>query len=196
MIIEKLCTADVEKVATLHHTYMDRGFLTSLGPAFLCQLYSSMIDSKRTFCIVARDAGRVIGFVSGTDHLSEFYKEFLLRKFFLVGLILLPKIVNINNIKKVLETLSYPKKKEKNLPDSELLSIVVEKRYRGQDVSRELFNSLVDEFKSRNICKFKVVVGAELIAACRFYEIMGCIIHSEIEVHEGMKSRAYLWERK
>lgn len=194
MKIEKIQPGDVEQVAALHQTYMNRGFLATLGTGFLEKLYAAMIASENAFCIVTCDAGRVVGFVSGSKHVAGFYKEFILNHFFSVGFTLLPKIFNLNTAKKVVETLMYPTKKAENLPDEELLSIVVDEGYWGQSVSKALFNGLVDEFASRAVKRFKVVVGADLTAACRFYESMGGVLHSEIEVHKGMKSRVYVLE--
>lgn len=196
MLIDKIQLGDVEQVAVLHQTYMNRGFLATLGIGFLEKLYAGMVNSDNAFCIVARDAARVVGFVSGTKHVAGFYKEFILNNFFSVGLILLVKIFDLETMKKVVETLFYPMKKEASLPDAELLSIVVEESYRAKGVSQELFNGLVHEFALRHIDRFKVVVGADLAAACRFYEKMGGVLHSEIEVHQGMKSRVYVWGMK
>jgi len=52
---------------------------------------------------------------------------------------------------------------------------------------------MVNEFASQSVNRFKVIVGADLTPACRFYEHAGCVLHSEIEVHAGMKSRVYVW---
>lgn len=193
MMIDKIRPGDVEQVAILHQTYMNRGFLATLGVGFLEKLYAGMVTSDNAFCIVARDGARDVGFVSGTKHVSRFYKEFIVNNFFSVVIILLPKIFNAKTVKKVVETLVYPMKKEASLPDAELLSIVVEESYRVKGVSKELFNLLVHEFASRHVNRFKVVVGADLAAACRFYEKMGGVLHSEIEVHQGIKSRVYVW---
>jgi len=52
---------------------------------------------------------------------------------------------------------------------------------------------LVEEFRKRYVNSFKVVVGSNLIAASRFYEKMGGIFHSEVEVHKNEKSKVYVW---
>jgi hypothetical protein len=56
-----------------------------------------------------------------------------------------------------------------------------------------LFKALVDEFLSRSVTRFKIVVGVELRSAHRFYEHAGGVQQSEIEVHAGEKSRVYVW---
>jgi len=194
MKIGKLRPNDVDQVAKLHQTYMERGFLSTLGSTFLARLYAAMLASEHAFCIVARDGAQVAGFVSGTKHVAGFYKEFILRDFFSVGLILLPKIISLPTMKKMLETLVYPSKEKGDLPDAELLSIVIDKRYRGQGVSVELFNALVDEFASQSVNRFKVVVGANLTAANRFYEKAGGEVVKQIEVHKGEMSNIYLFD--
>ena len=80
------------------------------------------------------------------------------------------------------------------MPKAELLSIVVNETYRGKGISQKLFARLVEEFKKRGSEQFKVTVGSNVKPACRFYEKMGGILHAEIEVHKGEKSRVYVWE--
>lgn len=53
MKIEKLRPDEVEQVARLHQTYMDRGFLSTLGSNFLARLYAEMLASENACCIVA-----------------------------------------------------------------------------------------------------------------------------------------------
>lgn len=156
-------------------------------------MYQTMITSQNAFCIVAEKNEEVIGFVSGATSVGGFYKEFLKNNFLRASIILLPKVFNPLTIKKIIETLFYPAKKERGLPNAELLSIIVERNYQGKGISRKLFDSLIKEFKNRGIDQFKVVVGLNLKQACRFYEKMGGFLHSEIEVHKGEKSRIYVW---
>ena len=117
-----------------------------------------------------------------------------IRNIFRASLCLIPKILRPGIFKKIFETLLYPVKKDSDLPKAELLSIVVDETYRGKGISQRLFNKLTEEFKKDGIEKFKVVVGSNLLPACRFYEKMGGILHLEIEVHKGEKSRVYVWE--
>lgn len=153
-----------------------------------------MVTSKSAFCLVVIEDEKIIGFVSGTENISMYYKEFLRKNFLKASIILFPKLSHPKIAKKINETLFYPVKKEKDLPEAELLSIVVEKSYQGKGISLMLFEKMIDEFKKKKINKFKVVVGSNLTAACRFYEKMGGVLHSEVEVHKGEKSRIYIWK--
>jgi GNAT superfamily N-acetyltransferase len=185
---------DINEVSKLHYQYIPSGFLSSLGISFLNLLYKSMIDSKYAFCIVVEEEGKIIGFVSGTVSVGGFYKEFLKKNFLMASIILLPKFLNLKIARRIFETFFYPVKKEQNLPNAELLSIVVEKNYQGKGISQKLFERLVEEFSKKGINQFKVVVGSNLIPACKFYEKMGGVLQQEIEIHKGEKSRVYVWE--
>jgi hypothetical protein len=46
MKIEKIRPDEVDQVARLHQTYMDRGFLSTLGYNFLVRLYAAMVASE------------------------------------------------------------------------------------------------------------------------------------------------------
>lgn len=194
MLIRKLEQKDVTEIAGIHVKEIPSGFLSSLGISFLKLIYQSMVRSEDSFCIVAEENGRIIGFVSGTIGIGKFYKEFFKKNFIKAGMILFLKALNPQFAKKIFETLFYPARKEQTkLPNAELMSIVVDKKYQGKGVSKDLFKRLVQEFKKRGIDKFKVTVGSNLVAACKFYEKMGGILHLEIEVHKGEKSRVYVW---
>jgi ribosomal protein S18 acetylase RimI-like enzyme len=151
-----------------------------------------MIHSQYAFCILCKNR-EIIGFVCGTVSVGGFYREFLGKNFLKAGILLFPKLFNPIFARKIVETLCYPAKGGNVLPEAELLSIAVDETYRGKGMSQRLFSELVEEFKRRNVQQFKVVVGEKLIAACKFYEKMGGILHPEIEVHKGEKSKIYVW---
>ena len=183
----------VHNVASLHKKYIDRGFMSSLGSAFLEHLYDSMITSDSACCLVAEDAGELHGFISGTYELRSFYKDFVRTKLLPVSIILVPKLIKPTVFRKIVESFIYPSK-QKKLPGAELMSIVVSEKFRGKGISEKLFKGLVSEFKERNIRQFKVVVGSKLPAANKFYLKMGGIPYTEMKVHHDEVSRVYIWE--
>jgi ribosomal protein S18 acetylase RimI-like enzyme len=186
---------DIEKVARLHKRYISSGFLSSLGERFLEILYNYISRSEESFCIVAKHNGKVIGFISGTENVSKLYKGFIKENFLNAIVVLLPSLFNPLKLLKILETLFYPKKKKivEQLPDAELLSIVVDENFQGKNVAFLLFNELIKEFKKRNIYTFKIIVGSKLKKAIKFYEKMGCEKVGEIEVHKGEISFVYIY---
>ncbi len=194
MNVENAEDIDIEHVALLHREYIETGFLSSLGLPFLILLYRSMSNSDNAFCIVVRDNNKIIGFSSGAISVGAFYKDFLRRNFVKASLVLFPRVFNIQFVKRIYETLIYPARKEQSLPKAELLSIVVGEKYRGKGIAQKLFKKAEEEFRSRDIKQFKVVVGSKLVAACKFYEKMGGVFSADVEVHKGEKSRVYTWE--
>ena len=193
MNIVRLRKQHVRDVALLHKKYIDRGFISSLGSAFLGHLYDSMITSNNACCLVAEDAGELQGFISGTYELGSFYKDFMRAKLLPVSIALLPKFIKPSVFRKIMESLLYPSNQDR-MPGAELMSIVVSEKYRGKGLSEELFKGLVSEFKEKNISKFKVVVGSRLPAANKFYLKMGGISYGEIKVHSDEASKVYIWE--
>ena len=59
---KQLCRA----MAKLHVSAFPGFFLTSLGQPFLRLLYEGFLAHPQGICLVAEDAGNVVGFVAGT----------------------------------------------------------------------------------------------------------------------------------
>jgi len=183
---------DVPVLAELHKTWINKGFMSSLGLSFLNLLYRSMSRSRHAFCLVAVDEQGIAGFVSGTTSVKKFYFEFLIHNCFRAAAILGKHLITPSTLAKITETLLYPRK-ERDIPQAELLSIVVNKRSRGKGISSRLFEHLTNEFERRGAGEFKVVVGDNLVAACKFYEKENGYRLNDIEIHRGEKSRVYMW---
>jgi len=187
---------DSLQIAKIHKQEIDQGFLSQLGIKFLSKLYKAMILSKKSFVIVAKENNQVIGFISGCLNIKEFYKYFLKKYTFSAIKILLPKIFNINTVKKILETLKYSKREEKDLPETELLVIAVKKEFHGQKIAVKMFDYFINEMKKREIKQFKVIVGENLSRAISFYEKMGFKFHSNITIHRNNLSKIYVYNIK
>lgn len=195
VIIERISPRNAGDVAMLHEKYLDQGFLSSLGNSFLKLLYRSMVDADTSICLVAVTAGgrEIAGFISGSADVRGFYKHFLSQAFFPASAALLPHLLRPRTIGRIIETLLYPVKTARGLPEAELLSIAVKDDCRKRGIGEGLFNALVREFHGMGVTQFKVIVGSELGAANAFYRKMGCSMHSETEVHRGKKSEVYIW---
>lgn len=177
-----------KEIARIHKQEIVGGFLSSLPLSFLEKVYICIIEND--FCVVAKERGEVLGFIAGTIDIKKLYKYFF-RKYFFVSLImLLPKILNI---KKIFETLFYPKK-ESNLPEAELLTIAIKKEFKGQGVAGKILEIFILEMRKRNIKEFKVLVGSELNNAIKFYEKSGFKFMKETSVHNNEKSLIYIYD--
>lgn len=185
---------DCFQIAQIHFKEIKHGFLNQLGKRFLGYFYLAMIDSPNAFLIIAKENNSVIGFVSGCTNLKKFYKEFIRKYIFKSFFIFLKKMFNPNIFKKVLETIKYSQKKEKDLPRSELLSIAVIRNFQGQDVARKLLEKFVSEMNKKDINEFKVIVGENLIQANKFYQKNGFEFHSKDAVHKDTPSNIYIYK--
>jgi len=177
---------DAIQIAAIHKKEIKQGFLSSLPLAFLEKLYICIIEND--FCIVAIENSQVVGFVAGTKNIGKLYSYFLKRYFIYSVIILLPKILNI---KKIFETLFYPKKED---IEPELLTIAVKSDFQGKGLARQMFEAFVSEMKKRDVKVFKVLVGEDLKPAISFYESSGFKFVKETQVHKGQKSRIYIYQ--
>jgi ribosomal protein S18 acetylase RimI-like enzyme len=174
----------------MHKTNLDKSFLGSLGVGFLNILYQTLIIYPGGLLIVAEENDQLAGFVSGVDHIRKFYKFFICKKIFSTIFTILPKLISLNNLKKILETSNYGGHETRvDLPNAELLSIAVNEEYRGQGISAQLFEQLCKSFSSKGITEFKIVVGVELLPARKFYSKIGCVEVSSVQVHQGLESK-------
>jgi ribosomal protein S18 acetylase RimI-like enzyme len=194
MIIRLANKSDAVQIARLHKKEINQGFLSDLGDKFLAKLYEAMTSSPYAFVVVADDSDRIIGFIGACTDVKRFYKHFLKKYFFQCLIILAPKMISFSIFKKIIETLKYPKRKNKShLPESELFTVAVEKEFQGQGLIQNIFKAFILEMRNRDINEFKVVVGERLPRAIAFYEKMGFRFHSLIHIHENKPSRIYVY---
>ena len=196
MIIKLATKKDCLRIAEIHFSEIKYGFLNQLGKKFLTYFYLAMITSPNAFLVVAEENNKVIGFISGCTNLNKFYKDFVKQYTFRSFLILLKKIFSFSIFKKVFEVMSYSKKEEKgedSLPLAELLSIAIISEYQGQGIATKLLERFISEMKTREIKKFRVIVGENLPQANKFYLKFGFIFHSKNSVHKDTPSNIYLY---
>ncbi|MDQ3190539.1 MAG: GNAT family N-acetyltransferase [Bacteroidota bacterium] len=192
-IIKNFTDDEIAQIARLHINNIKSGFLSSLGEDFLKLIYFSI--QKKGVLIGLRSDNSVIGFVSGVEDINAVYYEFIKKNFFKAFFFILPKMISFNVIKKVVEIALYPLQKKIDkieLPKAELLSIVMEPDQRGTGGAEVLYKELVKDFQGKNIEKFKIIVGAKLIGAQKFYSKMGALQLDSINIHKGEKSWVYL----
>lgn len=193
MLIQLVNKDDALHIATIHYQEIHQGFLSQLGIKFLTKLYQAMTDSSLAFIITAKEHNQIIGFISGCANIKKFYRYFLKKYFFSICFILLPKIFKISVLKKIRETLKY-KNIKNNLPQAELLTIAVSKKFQGQGVAQTLLTEFIKEMRKRKVTQFKVIVGEKLSRAIAFYEKMGFKFLAKISIHQGQSSRIYIYD--
>lgn len=78
------------------------------------------------------------------------------------------------------------------LPNAELLSVAVSPAYRGQGHAEALYTELKGFFARRDLGSFKILAGAPLAPAHRFYRRMSAVPTAVIAVHQGASSTVYV----
>lgn len=195
---------DAARVAELHVTAINEGFLATLGPRFLRRLYSRIVESRHGFLIVACDPGPgpVIGFVAGATSVRHLYGEFLRRDGLMAGITSAPRLVR--SIPRVVETLRYGAKDEAPAPtknnketenkketeesETELLSLAVAATARRRGAGADLVRSFQIEAARAGSTTARVVVGASNDAAIRLYVDSGFVEGNRFELHPGTES--------
>jgi ribosomal protein S18 acetylase RimI-like enzyme len=187
----------LKSVIKIHRTEISQGFLSSLGDKALALLFLHASENRFGKLLIATDttSGHVAGFLLGTIDTDAFYKQFLYNKFFQAIFVIAPKLMSLEKLRKVFETLFYPTKKElKILPKPELLDIAILKQYQGKGVAQLLFNEFTKKLNAAGIDEFKITTGENLVAAQKFYEKLGAEKADEIEVHKGQKTIVYIFK--
>jgi ribosomal protein S18 acetylase RimI-like enzyme len=181
------------QVAQLHVANIDQGFLSSLGTSFLALLYEAIDTNESSVLLVARDGGRVVGFVAGTLGMLPIYRQ-LLRRAPRLAWALLPALLSPRKLLKIAEIVFIGKKTQTiaDLPDAELLSIVVDPAERGKGHADQLYGALIAAFAQRGLSRFRIVVGTSLHTAHRFYARQGAQAVGQVEVHAGQVSVMYV----
>ena len=133
---------DIKQVVNIHRQEIRQGFLSSLGNKALELLFSLAVESNYGVLLIAKNANnrKVCGFLLGTVDTGKFYKDFLIKKSFQAIIVLIPKMLSLDTIRKLMETLFYPSKSEiQDMPNAELLDIAIVKEHQGTGLARSLF---------------------------------------------------------
>lgn len=192
MIIADIKPEHAQDIAALHIQGITTGFISSLGIDFVTALYEAIAESNSSFGFVAKENDGVLGFVAFTTNINKLYKSTIMRKGWRFVLLLAGKMFSLKRIKKASETLFYPRRiKKMNLPDAELLSIVIAPEERGKGLATQLTQKGFAECARRGVEKVKVLVGANNKPANNLYLKCGFELVGQIDSH-GIVSNIYV----
>ena len=179
-------------VAELHRTGIETGFLSSLGPRFLRQMYAAITSTSAAFGYVWQQPnGQVLGFVTAAEDTPRMYKQVLLRRGLPMALAVLRFVLRPSVLRRMFETLRYPSELGEALPPAEILSIVVSEPTRGKGVGKALMRVVLKEFARRGIDRAKVAVSAQNETANRFYRRCGFEL-AVTRLHHGAPMNVYV----
>lgn len=182
---------DAHEIARLHRESLPGAFLPALGDGFLLRLYRALAEDSEAAVFVAEDLHGVAGFAAGVVSVRRFYRRFVRRHGIRAGLAALPRLARPAIARRALETARYPAG-EASLPEAELLAIAVSSGCRTRGVGRMLAEELLGDLARKGAGRVKVVVGAGLEGANRFYARLGFHPAGTIAVHRGEPSNVWV----
>lgn len=185
------------QIATVHIAEIPDGFLTSLGPAVLTDMYKTIAESEGSFIVACvTDDREILGFLAGSLGIRSLYREFLrlrgMRSMIRLGFALLSP----SRMGRILETLRYSTSDEdaKNLPRAEILNFCVARHGHRQGLGGQLMHASQDRFRSANIDRIRIVTGQSQLSAQSFYKKIGANYVCDVEIHSGTPSTMFTWE--
>jgi len=187
--------ATVAQLAEIHQAEIGSGFLTSLGPKVLGNLYSALSQSEHVRLFVAKQDERIVGFICGAVDTRLVYHQVLWRHALRDVFVILPRVITWRRLKSIYETVRYPRRQMPvELPRAEILNFCVRHQVQRSGVGRRLFRALVDEFHASGVDRMRIVTGAGQTQAQRFYESLGARHVTSFELHEGIESMIYTFD--
>ncbi len=190
--ITKLLPFHAEDVARLHISGIHTGFISSLGLDFVTALYEAIATTESGFGFVAVKESRVVGYVAFTTNVGALYKSVIRKRGLKLSIVLARNMFSLETVKKVSETLFYPKRiKKLDLPSAELLSISIDPDVRSKGLATNLTYYGFQECLERKIEKVKVLVGSENTPANNFYTKYRFEFVKQINNH-GILSNIYV----
>ena len=189
--VRPLRADDAPAVAALHQNGIPTGFLSSLGPKFLAELYSVLADSEHGFGFVCDLGESPVGFIACADDTGRFYKEALKKRGVRLALRLLPHIWRPQALRNSIETVLYPSNLPDDLPAAEILSIVVTAKARRRGIGRTLVRRAMAAFRGRGIKQAIVSAGAENGPAEALYRDCGFDV-AHTRKHHGLPMATYV----
>lgn len=191
MTIVPLAPEHAPQVADIHITCIGTGFLSSLGPAFLSELYRAIASCPVAFGHVAMQGGKVLGFIACTTSVGGLYKRVLLRRGWRLAIPLMRFTFSVRTVKRILQTLLYPSRMKDDFPAAEILSVAVRPQARGRGLASELMKAALEGLRQHGCSAAKVVVGAANEAANRYYLKEGFRLAGTFESH-GIPTNVYV----
>ncbi len=183
-MIRAMQAGDATAIARLHAATITQGFLTRLGPRFLRQVYLGVAADPTSRVWVAAGGSEVLGFLAYAVDVGAMYRRILRSRMLRLGWASLPYTLNPWVVREVLDTLRYPHKQtDAQLPPAEILSVGVSPAARGGGVGRRLIEAAVEQARRDGQAQLKVLAGARLHEANRFYPACGFRLLTQLMQH-------------
>jgi ribosomal protein S18 acetylase RimI-like enzyme len=190
--IRKMEIEDLPSVIQVHIKSFPGFFLSFLGPAFLSELYSSIVRDIYGISYVYIFDGEILGFVSGTAEPRGFYRRLMRKWWRFMFASFNPVIRNPKIIPRLFRALLKPQQTDSRKDVALLMSIAVLPERQGEGAGKQLIKAFLNEAYSRGIKTVELATDQENNDyANRFYQKLGFEIFSTYITPEGRKMNEY-----
>ena len=151
--IRDMLKEDVAQVVGIHLRSFPGFFLSFLGPSFLKQFYSNMVESQYGLALVICRQEEVVGFACGSRRISGFYRDLIRTRWLQLSLASVPSIVRRPStaLRLLKATTTKPKEAQAGEEPGELSSIAVRPDKEGAGLGRALLAVFVQKMRSLGI---------------------------------------------
>lgn len=187
----------LKQVAVIHSEEIGQGFLTTLGPEILTDMYRTMAESNGSFVVACLKNGRTLqGFLAGSLGTHSLYREFLRLRSFNEIARLIAALFRPRRLWRILETLRYSERKSEadTLPKAEILNFCVESNSHRQGVGGKLMKFAETLYSNAGISQVRIVTGHSQVSANAFYRKLGVRWVKDLEIHSGTLSAMFVWD--
>ena len=145
---------DLDAVVNVHLLAFQTFFLSSLGPSFLRELYTGILEDSSGIAYVFDQNQKILGFISGTGQPSSFYRRLLLRRWWRFLLASISPVIRFPSfIPRLLRALTSPHQFQAPENSGIIMSIAVLPDVQGNGIGKSLMNVFLDEAYRRHLGK-------------------------------------------
>jgi ribosomal protein S18 acetylase RimI-like enzyme len=184
---------DVPTVVDIHLTAFTSFFLTSLGPAFLGELYMAILADPDGISLVATQHNKPCGFAFGTSQPAGFYRRLIRQRWWRFGLAAVgPTLRKPSIAPRLLRAFTMTQQTSTANNTGILMSIAVAPRLQTCGAGQKLVNAFLQTAAQRQISQINLTTDTiNNEAVNRFYQKQGFQLARTFVTPEGRQMNEY-----
>jgi ribosomal protein S18 acetylase RimI-like enzyme len=185
---------DVDAVVAVHERAFAGFFLALLGPAFLRELYSGLLQDPSGIAYVCEEQSRVCGFVAGTGQPSDLYRRLLRKRWWRFGFASSGAIMRQPSIvPRLVRAFTMPQQAEAYDQSGLLMAIAVAPDCQGRRIGGSLLDAFLASARDRGIMSVYLTTDRDNNDRVNtFYAHKGFRIARSYVTHEGRWMNEYV----
>ena len=194
LFLRNMFPSDVLAVTEVHLKSFPGFFLTVLGPTFLRNLYTAILEDPNGICFVATQNMKILGFVAGTAQPAGFYRRLLSRQWLHFAWSALPHAVQHPTIvPRLLRAFSMPAQVTQHAGRGTLMSIAVLPECQGSGIGQLLVCTFLNEAIQHGLRHVDLVTDRDNNEPTnKFYQRMGFVCDRSFVTPEGRAMNEYI----